>query len=1166
MDDAHAHPQSPVTTLHVRSRSIPSSFHEYPSSHTTPKSAPHTRQQRLLQTRHAKFSAQSLSVNGISVPFPSLNRSSENDSPYFPSPRFNRREENGSDLNKAEKLSGASTESAILAEISNTNTCRIRGLKKRAALPIFQDSPEKTTIRDTGANTPSVYHDAYSDLHPPSGPDSLRESPVNMGLREVSVNLQRSSPRKDSPYYRQVRSGSHRKASQTKPRFNSEEYIEHIENELQMVKDAMYSPTTHMHWKEKLRKAKEENERLKKEMEAIRASFEFELHETVERSTEMELKLKRRIKDLEDEVELKKSVIHDLECDREEKRSDQNALEVLKAKIEKLEEERSSLETTNRDMTKRNEVLTQLLALSPTKAQPSSGIPTPRRKSGRPMSLVIPRLPTSPVLPTFQSRPQSIVASPALAASDYFAAHPPSSPLSASPFDATARSLDAVDDRLSIDSVLEETELQDAHGIESGRATLVSSSSNSPDMMGGHVRTQSRSQIVLRHPSKRRPRKFMPGSTQLKPLLLPTFTAESGNLPSTTPVTSPTRGLPILPSSETRRFEETPFTHAVLGDRLETPFPSPDNFLDRPGTDYQSLDEVFASDEQAFQPEVLPEPLEGLSFSGNMAQYQCPQQAGEIESTMEPCSSPQIRSWVSKTISSLPGDVAHNPHHTTVSMTEGEDEDAPDISGNSKVFNRRHTRSDLESLDASHFRGNVDIPRPLFSDHRTPCGGNSSPSRGYPDSPLNPRKRRKTSSICESDDSKDDAVDHEYRNGQMCRPSRLGVVTSGSITEQNTRKSMNECPSLPKKQVTAPTRTPLEMLQHRGISSKPLATLTIQTVYATLSRYTTYIQGFKRDPLSLARRVIANAWRSNWAMFGKLSWWVLGLFIGYQRPKTDHEDWDWAKYDGESIADQCCLPDPDRSLTQPFCRSICEAGPQCSGGEIEESENQAQTSPSSTSAANRTPPVNGPQNGWGRSLYLWGKFSVAIMLAVGGAIVKGPAEMLRDADDRRKSRSNSLTENGAASCQPRRAEYSKANRAADHRKDVGLQHHPSSSRVDETPDVARKARSFSSPAISPPMHMRTACGANGNIEHRNLSTVSLPSPNESLLGKDVSWWGEDTLKPARSDRKGLDSVFQAPDYVKSMPDEPVTPSAEHEHIEGEAMDGEQSAVNIPKQH
>ena len=96
------------------------------------------------------------------------------------------------------------------------------------------------------------------------------------------------------------------------------------------------------------------------------------------------------------------------------------------------------------------------------------------------------------------------------------------------------------------------------------------------------------------------------------------------------------------------------------------------------------------------------------------------------------------------------------------------------------------------------------------------------------------------------------------------------------------------------------------MLQQRNIAARPLAAVTIKTIYGTLSRYTTYIRDFKKDPLALARRVMANAWRINWKVMGRLSWWVLGLFLGPSRAAEQSQAWDWDDYDGEAIADRHC--------------------------------------------------------------------------------------------------------------------------------------------------------------------------------------------------------------------------------------------------------------------
>ncbi|ETI29533.1 hypothetical protein G647_01986 [Cladophialophora carrionii CBS 160.54] len=1072
MDDAHAHPPSPAYSLHSRSRSIPPSLRDLQPNNTTPKSAPHTRQQRLLQTRHARFSAQSLSVNGINTPYLQLNRSCENESPYFPSPRFKRRDENDRAQTKPEELSNASTESAILNEISNSNAYRIRGLKRRAAIPVFEDSPGKHS------NPHSIYQDVSGDIHTPSLSDSARDNSPTMGLREVSLNIQRPSPGK--------RRTLSRKSSLVRPTFNPDDYIDHIENELQTVKDAMYSPTTHLPWKDKLKKAKEEIQRLKKELESTKASFEYELHQAVERSAETELKLKRKIKDLEDDVELKQSVIHDLEYDCQEKRLDQTALDSLKARIEKLEDEKLSLEATNRDMTKRNEVLTHLLALSPTKTQPAIELATPRRRSARPMSLIIPRVPSSPGIRTCQphSRPQSILVSPAIGASDYFGAQIPSSPLASSPV--------GLDDAQSIDSGLGESCAPMASGTGSRRSTMASHVSTSPSMdAGGHARAESRSQTVLRHPSKRRPRKFMPGSTQLKPLLLPTFTADSGNLPLTSPVASPTHPVPVHSNFQQNAYHVTRIEQPAIDEYDEATCSSPDQVIGRPGPAFQSLDEVFAEDANKFRLVELEETLTKLSISNQSRQYESPIQNNDFlpikddQSPVGPHSHPGIDSWVWKTISSY----------------------SEFAEGNSKVV----APGPLVLSD------NVEIPQPLFSRHRTGVDRCSS-HNAFPDSPLHLRQRRKTSSSVEAYRAGTDCTDDMYTGSERRTIDCQDLEMATSSSKEKTSNPLNRQSAHRDRQGTARARNPLEILQHRGIGTRPLAALTIQTVYATVSRYTSYVQGFKRDPLALARRVIANAWRSNWSVFGKLSWWVLGLFIGHRRPPSGYLEWNWERYDGESIANQHCYPHVnDPSVSELRTRASQDAPAPMTEASGKSGRRPGESSPSNSTAAKE------PKDGWGRSLFLWGKFSVAIMLAVGGAIVKGPAEMLREADERRRSRRNSLATDSDISDGGRHLELSNADN-----KDVGIHPLP-----EKPPDGKRKARSFSSPPTSPETHDRAIypTGQHSSEEHGFLTRTHQASCRPTLPA-EPSPSNDNTLKPARSERKAVDSLFDSPEDIE----------------------------------
>ena len=1069
MDDAHAHPPSPAIALHAQSQSIPQSVRDNRSPTITPKSGPHTHQQRLLQTRHARFTAQSLSVNGINVSFPQLSRPAENDSPYFTSPQLTKQTEN------AEDSSNASTESAILNEISNYNAYRIRGLKRRAAIPIFQDSPDKHS------NLPSVYHDAISDISPPSRPDSLQEDSPTMGLREVSTNLQRPSPGKESPYSRSVRGTPGRRPSQAKLRFNQDEYIEHIENELQSVKNAMYSPTTNLPWKEKMKKAKEENNRLKKDMVSLKVSFEHELQATIEKSAETELGLKRKIKDLEDEVELKDTLIHDLEYDRDKNSFDQSAVEVLRAKNEKLEEEKLVLAATNRDMTKRNDVLALLLAQSPTRTQPGFDFPTPRRRSARPMSLIIPRVPSSPIRTSqTHSRPPSVLTSPALPPTDYFPTQLPSSPLASSP--------SAIDDARSIDSGLGESCAPVASGTVSRRSTLASHASTSPSIdIRAHARGESRNNAVLRQPSKRRPRKFMPGSTQLKPLLLPTFTAENGHLPLTSPVTSPSRYVLAQPVPQMISYDLSPSRHPTNSEYEEAAMSSPEYVTGRPGPAFQSLDEVFAEDESHFAATTNID----MNRPSDRRQYETPikhhdtlpieEHLGAVESH----SHPRINSWVLKTITSL---------------SEG-------TSGLSKVDQMCPLGPD----------DNVDIPRPLFSNHRT-LNGQSSPSRStYADSPVHPRKRRKTSSSIESNmlPLQVTGVDVQIpRQGDF-----PGLRDASDVTPQKAKNPLRPRSALYESQGSIRARNPLEVLQQHTIGSRPLASLTIKTVYATLSRYTTYVQGFKRDPLALARRVIANAWRSNWAMFGKLSWWVLGLFIGHRRQGPEQPAQGWENYDGESIADRCCIPSdgehPVGLAVSHRVRSPLNPTKDTYKGP---SDPQPKPLPSASSRKD-------PKSGWGRSLFLWGKFSVAIMLAVGGAIVQGPGEMLRDIDERRRSRRSSLVEGaGHEHCVDRAENTNNGDRS-------GV-HHQNPIRPPRQCNGQRKFRSYSSPPASPGTLDHTAHVADPSMAIHDPTAAETTQTSTDSVPPDLnSYATDDTLKPARSERRGVHSIFQAPDNI-----------------------------------
>lgn len=1130
MDDAHAHPHSPAHTLQrTRPRSTTAlSTLEQPTSNTTPKSAPHSRQQRLLHTRHAKFPGQRLSVNGITIPFPRLIRSTENDSHlHYSTARLAKQEDDATQPEKGRDLSTPSPRSSILNEITNSAGYCVRGLQRRAPIPVFQDSQDKT-YSDNTKNALSIYRDGSSDFQTPSVTGPVPDTP-SMGLREVSANLQRASPQKDSPYNRSLRGPSRRKSSIAKPRFNSENYIEHIENELQSVKDAMYSPTTNTSWKEKLKKAKDENDRLRKEIESMRSSFELEMQQTVGRSTETELRLKRRIKDLEDEVDLKQSTIRDLECDREKERIDQTTIEAFRTRIDKLEEEKASLEITNAGMMKRNEVLTQLLALSPTKAHHSFELPTPRRRSARPMSMIIAKVPSSPASQTPGSRPQSILVSPPLHASEYFPVNASSSPL-ASALDGVKPS--GPDDLESIGSGSGVSSLQLAGMPSPRRSTLATHTSSSPEMLpAGH--SEVRPAPPTRQPSKRRPRRFMPGSTQLKPLLLPTFTADNGNLPSTSPVTSPKRPTSSIISSGLSYIPQAAPSLLSSGSRRDGPSesapPSPsENVSEQPGPSFQSLNEVFAEDEEAWRSKAVNDAFARLTQGSD--QYETPTQPRYTDATVrgpspdtEYC--PRVSSWLLRTISTTAGNKQLSANHGDAQSDPKDDHHDPMLPKSNNARDSVWTLLDFGISPSTQLEDSVDVPRPLFSRSLSESAEAKQLLSCHQDdqTPLNPRKRRKADSIYKREDDRASNSD-EPDSAVLAIGARPMLTPSPAVKCVSSTTANQRHVSSSRNQDTRRSRDPLEMLQ-RSMGSRALAVITIRTVYATLTRYTSYIQSFKRDPLALARRVIANAWRSNWAMFGKLSWWVLGLFIGYKHRAPDEPNWDWDQYDGESIADRCLLPQVDDE----------NADSDLASQSLPQSQHQQSRDAPADSAPQRAP---GPlpkssKVGWGQSLFLWGKFSVAIMLAVGGAIVKGPAEMLRETEERRRSRPNSMVQPQVShtSCQTRPAAEPDGfvqppnARTWDGGTEVILCHD-----IARTRETVRKVRSHSSPTPSPRGYRFDTGTTDQAILVSSLdATRPLPAPDDtSIECGHRQVLDDETLKPARSERKGLESVFTTP--------------------------------------
>jgi len=151
------------------------------------------------------------------------------------------------------------------------------------------------------------------------------------------------------------------------------------------------------------------------------------------------------------------------------------------------------------------------------------------------------------------------------------------------------------------------------------------------------------------------------------------------------------------------------------------------------------------------------------------------------------------------------------------------------------------------------------------------------------------------------------------------------------------------------------------------------------------------------------------------------------------------------------------------------------------------------------------------------------------MLAVGGAIVKGPAEMLRETEERGRSRPNSFVENHDAS----RSNHQRGELNPDATSEqIGIRKHDRAenrSRGAEMIGTVRKVRSFSSPTPSP----RISHFERGPTNQQQLSRDPGPdiitsTCHDQTTKEDFNSSADDTLKPTRSGRKGLASIFQPP--------------------------------------
>ncbi|KPI44632.1 uncharacterized protein AB675_8434 [Cyphellophora attinorum] len=1012
-----------------------------------PYPSPSSRQQRLLKLRNDNFSAKS-SLSGTVLNSRLSGLTAENGSP----PQRNQENVVVAHPRVQPRKYHTTSSLGILAEISNSVRSASLGVRQREllgrqAIPIFQDNPERGLLEPSPTTSPPVYRNSLSSpVDSPFRFEHIQDS-FTMGLREVSGNA-RKSPLTDNPLGTNDSKSIRRRKTTTTSRFNSEEYIDRIEKELELANNSVYSPNSNRSWKDKLKQAEQENERLRQELADVKTTFETEVQTAVQHKTAAELALRRKIRALEDEVEQKNSTIREIQSQRVHEHPDQGMFDTLRATIERLEAENHSLEQSNETLRPRGSAQTIEKPASPVTAATSGG----------------------------------------------FISHTYTSTTAAQPH------------RLAcVKSCLKLVPIYADWRPTSEQPPA----SSSVDPSG--------------KPNPNRRRRRMHGSTQLKPLLLPTLTSEYGALSTTTPVVSPSK-TPRRDFSEesadptTMFISQSPASYDFDGESvLSDPYAESASKTTARSLAYQSLEGVLDGSDDT----TARDTDAGQSYFGFISNT-----ARAGSSVISPRSGYAL-------------DGLRSPR----SMSSGEDADStlmPRYHQSAPGDGPNDGPGQLILYSSPGEVSGVEIPEPLFSTSMRQAAPTDEPmlpslsahddidNHGLPVLAGYARKRRKMSSAFEAHD--ESHIDKDNDVAAEAEPTALPETTdrgtdarSLSGTETPMVRSRPTSMSLlsPRR-----SRTPLELLSRKNFGVKPIAVVTIKTIYGTLSRCTTMMRDFRRDPLAVARRVIANAWRCNWAVLGKLSWWVLGLFLG-SSTKDREQDWDWDDFDGEAIADRHCGASSE--ARQPLLQE--------QSGDSQERRVHFDADNASAGEHVPSPPQESRKPGWGKTVMLWGKFSMAIMLAVGGAVVKGPGEMLKESDL------------DSASSRGRKGHR----RVSVHNGDDALGDVSATSvelqavSPDSATSSCRKRRMAKPSLFSPPPSARAVLSQELDMEHFSSSPPASSSPSlgsfrfgrgqrfDFAMDDDLNMDVEvETLKPRRSARSRLDNVFEPSNTTKAF--------------------------------
>lgn len=327
------------------------------------------------------------------------------------------------------------------------------------------------------------------------------DTPVN-GM-DYSGGLSSPPPPKTTIQPRSVKSRAKMSHKRRSVSAEMSKYIEHLESELAATQSrlsSITSPSVTRVQSSKMRNLNAETRQLQEEIADWEAKYEQRVQEEVDRHSVIEADLRARIRSLEQDAEETKFKVQELE-----------------SQIESTAQNMEAVEAANVNLEKRLEIMSELLAASPTKIDLHAQTPGRGRRHVRPKSM-LPRFPTaSSLMGSPERQPRTQPTSPLLA----FSSHSP-------------RVIDSpTNNPLPLDLSSEQSDLMSEAESVFSEASAPGDSMTSAENFDAQPSFNPWSQNVLQNTKTkpaRRMRRFGAGSLGPKPLILPS-TSHCDNFP-----------------------------------------------------------------------------------------------------------------------------------------------------------------------------------------------------------------------------------------------------------------------------------------------------------------------------------------------------------------------------------------------------------------------------------------------------------------------------------------------------------------------------------------------------------------------------------------------------------------------------------------------------------